>query len=140
MVSLRNMKFLISLNLKPSKIWHHCHQLKCFSHENLLRSLKLLASYSNVLCWEYFLQAFGSRLYFSEVYILEGSFISNFQPYSLWDFFTCLIYFYYQGKYLCFSMQGQIQKYFSKTQKKNCCLPCQLEILPNIAKHRKLKS
>lgn len=50
-------------------------------------------------------------------YILEGSFMSNFQPRPLWDSFTCLLHFYYQGKYLCFSMQGQIRKYFSKTQK-----------------------
>lgn len=38
----------------------------------------------------------------------------------------------YQGKCLCFSVQGYMRKYFNKTQKRNYCLLQQFEILPNI--------
>ena len=40
--------------------------------------------------------------------------------------------FCYQGKCLCFSVQGYMRKYFNKTQKRNYCLLQQFEILPNI--------
>ena len=60
-------------------------------------------------------------------------FMSNLQPYPLWA--PLYVYLCYQGKCLCFSVQGYMRKYFNKTQKRNCCLLQHFEILPNIIKY-----